>query len=108
MIANISPKQHSRSSARNPEAARDWSRARRYQACRRMSGCGKGADLPEAAGPGHSGVGHVVLQRAPDPFHRIVVRAVPGAVQQLQAGVFLAAGWMLWQLRSNPGEAAVN
>ena len=44
-------------------------------------------DLPQPAGPGDSGVGHVVLQPAPDPFHRVVVRAVPRAVQHLHLRV---------------------
>ena len=44
-------------------------------------------DLPQAAGPAHGGVGHVVLQRAPDPLGGIVMRAVPGAVEQFQAGL---------------------
>jgi DNA-binding helix-hairpin-helix protein with protein kinase domain len=35
------PKQHSRSSARNPAAARGWSRARRYRASDLVSGCGR-------------------------------------------------------------------
>src|SRR5262245_58643944 len=49
----------------------------------------EGMDLPEPARPRHRGVGHVILERAPDPLHRIVVRAVPGAVQQLQPRVLL-------------------
>ena len=46
-------------------------------------------DLPEPAGPGDGGVGHVVLQRGPDAFDRVVVRAVAGAVEQFQAGMLL-------------------
>jgi hypothetical protein len=49
-------------------------------------------DLPEPSGPGHGGVGHVVLQRRPDPLDRVVVRAVAGAVQQLQAGMLVRVG----------------
>jgi hypothetical protein len=36
-----SPKRHSRSAARNPEASRGWSRARRWPAAGRVSGCGR-------------------------------------------------------------------
>jgi tetratricopeptide (TPR) repeat protein len=48
--------------------------------------------LPEPSGPVHGGVGHVVLQRGPDPLYRVVVRAVPDAVQQLQPGMLLQVG----------------
>lgn len=46
-------------------------------------------DLPEPSGPGDSGVGDAVLQPAPDTLDRIVVRAVPSAMQQLQPGLFV-------------------
>jgi hypothetical protein len=46
-------------------------------------------DLPEAAGPGDGGVGHVVLQPGPDAFDGVVMRAVAGAVEQLQPGMLL-------------------
>jgi len=49
-------------------------------------------DLPEPARPRHGGVRHVVLQRRPDPFDGIVVRAVPGAVEHFQAGVLFQEG----------------
>jgi hypothetical protein len=49
-------------------------------------------DLPQAAGPADGGIGHVVLERRPDPLGRVVVRAVPGAVQQLQAGMLFEVG----------------
>ena len=46
-------------------------------------------DLPEPSGPGDGGVGDVVLQRSPDAFDRVVVRAVPGAIQHLQPGLLV-------------------
>ena len=49
-------------------------------------------DLSQPSGPGYGGVGHVVLQRGPDPLRGIIVRAVPGTVQQLQPGMLLQVG----------------
>jgi hypothetical protein len=49
-------------------------------------------DLPEPARPGIGSIGQVVRQRRPDPFGRVVVRAVAGAVQHLQPGVLLQVG----------------
>ena len=49
-------------------------------------------DLPEPAGPDHRGGGHVVLKRRLDALGRVVVRAVPGAVEQLQAGMVFQVG----------------
>jgi hypothetical protein len=64
------------------------------------AGAEEGADLPEPARPVHCGVRQVVLQCRPDPLGRVVVRAVPCAVQQLRPGVLVQVGgdrawWML-------------
>ena len=49
-------------------------------------------DLPESAGPAYGSVRHVILQRRPDPLDGIVVRAVPGTVEQFQPGMLLQVG----------------
>jgi hypothetical protein len=49
-------------------------------------------DLPETTGPAHGGVGHVVLQRCPDAFDGVAVRAVAGACSSSQAGMLLQVG----------------
>jgi len=80
----LASKQQANSSARNCRVATVYSRARRLPASAVGLMSEEGVSLADAVGHGgRGGVGDPGLQGGPDPLHRVVLRAVPGALDDL-------------------------